>query len=174
MILNPDYALFASYLKTIDVYRCPADRPNVKIGTGSFPKVRSYSLNCYVGWAGPTDSLKVPTLNYKIFKKTTAIDSPTPSLLFTFMDVHPDSICRPWHPGVDMGAPGTEVFINYPATYHDGRDAIGFADGHVESHKWLDARTLAAKSPNFHGHHDLSPHNVDLEWLRDRATSPAD
>ncbi len=170
LILNPGYALFAPYLKTIDVYRCPADRSGVKIGPGSYSKVRSYALNCYLGWTGLMDSLEAPTPNYKIFEKTTALDSPAPSVLFTFIDVHPSSICRPYF-GVEMGAPGTEAFINYPATYHEGKGVVGFADGHAETHQWLDPRTLAANSPDFHRHDDPSPQNMDLDWLRDRATT---
>ena len=70
-----------------------------------------------------------------------------------------------------MGVPGTEAFINYPATYHEGRGVVGFADGHVETRQWLDPRTLAANSPDFHRHYDPSPQNVDLDWLRDRSTA---
>ena len=49
---------------------------------------------------------------------------------------------------------------------------LGFADGHTEAHRWRDPRTIAAASPNFHGHDDPSPTNADMVWLRDHATIP--
>src|SRR5437870_5288697 len=49
-ILDPRYALFANYLKTTGVYVCPTDRPTVKVAGLDYPRMRSYSLNAYVGW----------------------------------------------------------------------------------------------------------------------------
>jgi hypothetical protein len=49
---------------------------------------------------------------------------------------------------------------------------VSFGDGHVEPHKWLDARTKkglpggAAYIP----HNDPSPNNPDLKWIRERTT----
>jgi len=42
---------------------------------------------------------------YKLFRKTTQVTSPTPSDLFIFQDVYPDSICWPYF-GVNMGGLG--------------------------------------------------------------------
>ena len=55
-ILDPQYALFANYLKTIRVYVCPTDRAMVNIGGQLYPKLRSYALNAYVGWNGAWDA----------------------------------------------------------------------------------------------------------------------
>jgi hypothetical protein len=43
---------------------------------------------------------------------------------------------------------------------------------HVERHRWQDPRTINAVSDNYHRHDDPSPNNVDLKWLRARATVP--
>ena len=48
-ILSTKYALFASYLQTIKVYVCPTDPPNVQVSSRSLPRVRSYTLNAYIG-----------------------------------------------------------------------------------------------------------------------------
>ena len=170
LILSPNYALFASYLKTIDVYRCPTDRPTVDVSGTAHPRLRSYGLNCYAGWIGDWDNRLSSSGAYKIFKKTTQIDSPSPSMLLTFQDVYADSICRP-HFGINMGPPGTETFFNFPAVSHNGSGASGFADGHAEKHRWLDPRTLTPKSNDFHAHDDPSSNNRDIDWLRDHATS---
>src|ERR1044071_3105184 len=48
-LLNPQYALFAPYLKSAKTYKCPADQSTLSTGGKTLPKIRSYALNCYVG-----------------------------------------------------------------------------------------------------------------------------
>ena len=47
---------------------------------------------------------------------------------------------------------------------------IAFADSHVEHHKWLDTRTIVAKSNDYHRHAEPSPGNADIVWLRARTS----
>jgi prepilin-type N-terminal cleavage/methylation domain-containing protein len=175
LILNPRYALFAHYLKSPDVYRCPSDHQTITIANKQYPKLRSYGLNAFVGWASDSpydwDTRLCAPRAYRVFKKTSDLVAPTPSELFIFQDTHPESICWPYF-GVIMGLPGTEAFFNFPAVYHSYGGVIGFADGHTEAHRWRDPRTLAAKSSDYHQHHEASPNNPDLVWLRQHATSP--
>jgi hypothetical protein len=85
-------------------------------------------------------------------------------LLFT--DVNPDSICWPYF-GVQMKQ---DVFLLFPGKSHNAGGVVSFIDGHAEYHRWRDQRTIIAKSSNYHNHHDASPGNLDLAWLRERAT----
>jgi len=170
LVEDPKYALFAPYLTTSTVYHCPSDNPNVTVYGRDYPKLRSYSLNAYTGWVGPWDERLCPANVYKIFSKTTDISTPTPSQLFTFQDVYPASICWPYF-GVYMGPPGSEDFFNFPAVYHSSGGVIAFADGHVEAHRWLDPRTIAAQSTDYHAHDAPSPGNRDIDWLQQHATS---
>jgi prepilin-type N-terminal cleavage/methylation domain-containing protein/prepilin-type processing-associated H-X9-DG protein len=178
LILDPRYALFASYLKTDNIYRCPADRLTVQIGNQSHPKLRSYELNAFVGWFGDWDSRLGVESDWRIYRKTSDIGKPAPSDLFIFQDVYPDSICWPYfgvYMGVPLGTgaanPATGKFFNWPMARHNNSGVLSFADGHAEGHRWRDPRTLAPKSPAFHQHDDASPNNQDLTWLRARATS---
>jgi prepilin-type N-terminal cleavage/methylation domain-containing protein/prepilin-type processing-associated H-X9-DG protein len=171
LMLNPQYALFGNYLKSEKVYMCPTDKPTVKMGGGYYPKVRSYSLNVYTGWVGPwdprlgpMDSMSRPV--YKVFKKYADIVRMMPNGLFLFMDVHPDSICWPYF-GVYMA---DDYFFNWPNSAHNRGAVVSFADGHVEYHRWRDQRTITAYSPSYHDHHDPSPGNQDLYWIRERTT----
>src|SRR6185503_13188432 len=66
-MLDPRYALFSSYIKTTRIYVCPTDRPTVTVNGKTYPKIRSYALNAYLGWTGPWDN-RLSTA-YKIFKK---------------------------------------------------------------------------------------------------------
>ncbi len=134
--------------------------------------MRSYALNSWVGYSSVWDPRLGNEATYKVVRKANQITAPGPSSLLTFIDVQPDSICRP-HFGITMGPPGTETFFNYPASAHDGGGAVSFADGHVEAHHWKDPRTVAAKSVDFHAHNDKSPGNEDIRWLQQHATSSA-
>ena len=166
LLLNPDYALFAPYLKTVDVYRCAGDRQTVKISGRGYPKLRSYSLNAYVGWAGPFD----PRLSssYKVYKKTSEIIPPKAGGIFLFQDVHPDSICWPFF-GMYMDDQ-LKRFFNFPFSRHNRAGVISFSDGHAEAHRWLDPRTVTAYSLDYHNHNDPSPNNRDVVWLQERTT----
>ena len=163
-LLDPKYALFANYLTTTKVYVCPTDRSTVTINGRLYPRLRSYSLNSYLGWVGTWDARL--SASYKVFKKHAELVRPTPVDLFTFQDVNPNSICWPFF-GVQMAE---DSFFNFPNSSHGGGGVLCFADGHVDSHRWRDPRTIAAYSPDYHQHQDYSPNNQDIYWLRDRTT----
>jgi len=162
-IIDPKYALFGNYLKTTKVYHCPTDRELVKLGGQFYPRLRSYSLNAYVGTGVWDDRLST---SFKVFKKHGDFATVMPSGTLTFVDVNPDSICWPYF-GVYMAQ---EAFFNFPNSSHNRGGVIAFADGHVERHRWMDQRTITAFSPDYHHHTDPSPKNVDLAWLRERTS----
>lgn len=165
-ILDPQYALFADYIRAAKTYVCPTDREMVNVGGQFYPKLRSYSLNAYAGWIGPWDT-RLST-NYKIFRKHSAIVSSMAEGLFLFQDVNPDSICWPYF-GVQMQ---TDRFFNFPGSSHNRGAVIAYADGHVERHRWQDQRTITAFSTDYHAHTEPSPGNLDLVWLRRRTSVP--
>ena len=170
-MLDPKYALFGNYLKTEKVYMCPSDKPTFKIGGATYPKVRSYSLNVYVGYVGDWDNRITPLDGYgrpvyKIFKKHSEIIRTMPAGLFLFIDVHPDSICWPYF-GVYMT---DDYFFNWPNSAHNKGAVVSFADGHAEYHRWRDPRTITAYSSSYHDHHDPSPGNQDIYWIRERTS----
>jgi prepilin-type N-terminal cleavage/methylation domain-containing protein/prepilin-type processing-associated H-X9-DG protein len=170
-LLDPRYALFGNYLKTTKVYLCPTDRNTVTVSGKSYPKLRSYSLNGYLGWVGrwddrlgPVDSRGDPL--YKVFEKHSQLLSSMPGGVFLFQDVNPNSICWPFF-GVQMAE---DYFFNWPNSSHNRGGVISFADGHVDHHRWRDQRTVEAYSSHYHNHKDYSANNQDLFWLRERAT----
>jgi prepilin-type N-terminal cleavage/methylation domain-containing protein/prepilin-type processing-associated H-X9-DG protein len=171
LLIDPNLALFGHYLKSVNIYRCPSDRSTVTVSGKAYPKLRSYALNAYMGWTLDWDDRLSAANSYKIFKKTSDFNTVSPSTLFTFQDVHPDSICWPYF-GVYMGSPGSERFFNFPASQHNKGGAVAYADGHAERQPWRDSRTLAAKSSNYHGHNESSPGNTDVVWLQQHATIP--
>lgn len=163
-MLDPKYALFANYLRTTKVYQCPTDRNMVKISGVDYPKLRSYSLNAYVGWVGVWDSRLASS--YRIYTKHSQMVTRQPAGIFLFQDVHPDSICWPYF-GVQMQL---DQFFNFPGSSHNRGAVISFADGHVETHRWTDQRTITAYASRYHDHNEGSSGNRDLAWLRERTT----
>ena len=167
LIVDLRYALFAPYLKSADIYRCPGDIKLTRIGNKQFTRVRSYDLNSYVGSNTSLDERL--SSNYKIFKKGADLIGLRPGEIFLFIDVHPDSICWPFF-GIHMEK-GTQTRVfNYPASYHNRSGVISFTDGHAEARRWKDGRTVAPRSIDWHQHNDPSPNNQDFAWLQDRAT----
>src|SRR5262249_7684584 len=118
------------------------------------------AMNAYLGWSGHWDD-RLET-NYVVFKKQSQIAPLKTAGLFVFTDVHPKSICWPYY-GVQMK---DDAFLLFPGSAHNRGAVISFVDSHVERHAWRDERTVEARSLNYHGHHDASPGNQDIAWLR--------
>ena len=169
---DPAQSLFAKYINashSASVYKCPGDKlKGTGAATVAIPRVRSYGLNCYMGWEPDDMYRNLPNAQYRVFKRAGSILGISPAEAFTFMDLNPDSICRPFF-GVSMEQ---EAFYHFPAAYHHNGAAVGFADGHVDTKKWLDARTIKpAPGTAFHDHAVPSANNRDLTWIKEHTTA---
>jgi len=164
-LLNPDYASFADYLKTPAVYKCPADRGTVDVGAASLPRTRSYSLNGYMGWEQPAGFFFLTT-RFWTFSKTGDLAVADPSSLLTFLDVAPGNICHSAFVIHNGGFAG--LYYHLPSVQHGLAGVVSFADGHVESHKWIDPTTTQlAREKWIPNHISLQfPDNRDLDWLK--------
>lgn len=169
-ILSPTYAQFAAYIRTIRIYVCPTDRDTVRVGGANHSTKRSYSLNAYVGWQGLWDTRMTPvggsSPTHRIFQKHSQLSAAMPRGTFLFTDVNSNSICGPAF-GMNMDR---DSFFTFPSSTHERGAVLSFSDAHVEWHRWTDARTIKAYSASYHDHNEMSPGNLDLAWLRDRAT----
>jgi prepilin-type processing-associated H-X9-DG protein len=163
-LLDPSKALFGGYIKTAQIYKCPSDS-SMYFWTQS-PKIRSYSLNCYMAADGIPE---VRAAKYRLFLKLSDLSSAQPSSLFLFQDVNPANICFPAFV-VNMDS---DVFFHYPSGLHNRSGVLSFADGHVERHKWQDDRTVRIARPNeIVAHWDVTPKDADLSWLQAHTTVP--
>jgi prepilin-type N-terminal cleavage/methylation domain-containing protein/prepilin-type processing-associated H-X9-DG protein len=174
-LLDPKRAMFAPYLQSADVYKCPADFSFVTIRGQRIPRVRSMGMSQAMG--GPGGWLAPPSMNdaqtkYKVFLKSADFAVPGPSQLYVLLDEHPDSINAGGFANQMVESPAAARIIDYPASYHNGACGISFADGHAEIRKWVDPRT---KPPVRFSNTALplnvaSANNRDMIWLSDRTT----
>jgi prepilin-type processing-associated H-X9-DG protein len=135
LLTNATYAAIGPYVNSSSVFHCPADTTTVPYGNGPRLRVRSYSMNCYVG---PNPSPWNST--YQVMTKLTEV--PQPDRIFVMLEEHPDSINEGLYV-VDPGAVGASaMLIDFPAYPHLGAANLGMADGHVAYWQWVDARTM--------------------------------
>ena len=138
-------ALLGPYLKTIGVYKCPADMSLSTIAGVPQPRVRSISMNLLLGH------------NNKI-KKIGDIANPGPAMFWVFLDEHPDTLNDgQWYMNNKL------EWTDYPATHHNNAGGLSFADGHSEIHKWLEATTR-----NNITQKDVSSTPRDARWMLQR------
>ena len=126
-------AKIGPYTKNIGIYKCPGDFYPGAFRGSTLPRVRSVSMNAYCDGTPGSSS---PTAGFFIYRKLSDIKRPAPNNLWVFVDEHADSINDGW---LVNGMPGGLGWTDLPASYHSGACGIGFADGHAEIKKWLDA-----------------------------------
>jgi len=181
---DPDHDIKKSPLwkycgESTRIWKCPADRSLITPDVGplkgtSVPRVRSMSMNLWVGGFGGSDGgLSDPGV-WRIYLKESDFLDPGPARTFLFLDMREDSIDI-GNFAVDMRGwpdqPGFVGFYDLPGSYHNRAGGLSFVDGHSEVRRWQDARTTP---PLVNGGliPDVvpSPENKDIIWLQERGT----
>ena len=156
--LSPDWtnaaliraSLLFQYNRSVDIYRCPADKASVN--GASLPRVRSFSLNCMMGDSGGTVVDVHPGIQENL--KLASIRDPGPSVASFFVDEQSDPNSSPSTCSIDDGYyaidyTGTgQVWRNVPASRHGNFGQFSFADGHADKMKWREPRTRTLKGLN--------------------------
>ena len=173
MLLNHDRYPFGAYLgpyiKNFTVFKCPADRSTAKIFGIKMPRVRSLSMNNFVGAPSRSNGTDANALTnpqgsskFPPYQLVTSIAST--SLTFVVLDEREDSI----NDGTFFTAPDKPGYLpDVPASYHGGSGGLSFADGHSEIHKWTSPWILQPIQPAPINDHDLTGTLgvVDAYWL---------
>lgn len=160
---------FASYLKSIQVYKCPADKylSRPQRDAGFKERVRSLSMNAFVGTAGEFRKTGFEHVmpQYQVFLKTS--DFRNPAQIYVTLDEHPDSI----NDGFFLNHPMLSEWGDLVASYHNGAAGFSFADGHSEIHKWVVPRTRwAIRYNDYVAFHVIAGETADFEWTMNRTT----
>jgi len=157
---------------TVSIYKCPSDfvLSDVQRAAGFTARTRSTSMNAMIGDAGEFSSAGINTNNpaYRQFFKSAQV--PDPSRIFVFIEEHPDSI----DDGYFLNNPKNLIWLDLPASYHNKSANMAFADGHIETHKWLFKSTTPPAEPDA-AHLPLSIPDAergDFDWLMQRTSWP--
>lgn len=167
------------------VFACPSDSriglyqggDQTRVGM-VVPAARSLSLNAAVGTEPAFGSSGRPTeapwldnnhghtygRRWRTYGGPEHVVAPSPANLFVFIEQDARSL----HNGGFAHGVQAEEWINWPSSRHDLAAHLTFADGHVETRRWVDPRTLlgeklVVKFP--------VPGSVDWRWLSDRTTA---
>ena len=167
------------YNKNANIYKCPADHSMVTVNGVSVPRIRTMSMNLYVGGFDGTDGGWAWANSYWIYSKLSQLVSPSgpPDKIFIFLDERED--CINWgNYMVDMNGyanpanPGMYEFQqDMPGFYHGLACGFSFADGHSEIHRWRDPRTMPPLQLGQATDKTIAaPRDIDVAWLQDHAT----
>jgi prepilin-type N-terminal cleavage/methylation domain-containing protein/prepilin-type processing-associated H-X9-DG protein len=151
------------------IYKCPADKSSVNVRGVTTQRIRSNSMDAWMGmnegtwtWFGGSTFRKYVNMS----------DVIQPATTWVLVDEHPDSINDGFFV-VDMLGypnPAQATLPDVPASYHNGACGFAFADGHSEIKKWQDQRTMppvtkkALPSPS-------QANNPDVVWLWNHTTT---
>jgi prepilin-type N-terminal cleavage/methylation domain-containing protein/prepilin-type processing-associated H-X9-DG protein len=152
-------ALFAPYIPSARLYKCPMDFSQVTFNGVRKPRLRSYSMNGLLG-NGEWQGCFVPLP----FTTTASISSLDASKLMVLIEEHEDTIWATPFQGLHPNN-----WWHLPASRHNGACVLSFADGHAEIKKWLSPRT---QSPVTGQHLIASWGGPDAEWLAERMPWP--
>jgi prepilin-type processing-associated H-X9-DG protein len=183
------------------IYRCPADKTTVVIGTTLYPRIRTFSMNCAVGTCGGADDFggdnewpnggpswgmwldgpysfrPTPSPNWNTYGKTTGVAAPGPANVWVMTDEDEYSIGTACF-YVCMTQPTS--WVSWPGTRHGNTSSFSFLDGHAEVHRWRDGRTRNAghasgpidmTGGNNYGAATVQANNPDAEWLEAHTSS---
>lgn len=156
------HSLLSPYLGgDVAIWQCPASRDPVPLGPVPLPRVRTVSLNCFVG--SPIVSPAATT-----YRKLSEMVRPAPSMFLTFVDervetINDGSFALQWD--FQRTQPGRWVLRDKPGVRHRRGANLVFLDGHVERQVWRDERTINPPRDDA-----LMPGNRDILWMQERAT----
>jgi prepilin-type N-terminal cleavage/methylation domain-containing protein/prepilin-type processing-associated H-X9-DG protein len=160
------------YTQNSGIYKCPGDNYTCLEGGAAMPRVRSVSMNgfieggAYAGTHGPLDS-KI-SKGWYAYNSMSDIIAPIPSMLWVFVDEQADSINDGWMEMKVSLYP--TAWEDLPASYHNGSCGLGFADGHSEVHRWVDASTVVPVTKVQYNIFPTSGTN-DISWLLARSSA---
>jgi prepilin-type N-terminal cleavage/methylation domain-containing protein len=162
-------AILGKYSRNFAIYKCPADKHPVKTTWGAKERVRSISMNGFIEGGAYKNASGGSTWynDYQRYDKTTDITGLSPSKLWMFNDEHPDSINDGWQ---ITNVTDPNVFVDLPASYHNGACGFNFADGHSEIKKWLEPSTsVKVKYTQYNTF--PAPKSRDVAWLIERSSA---
>lgn len=161
-LIDPKRAGFASYLRTLGVYKCPAERTVYTIGRRKVPKLRSYSMNDYLN-GGEQQFAPIPPVTF--YKSNSQFARP--SELFVFIDTDPQSAC---YTPFEIPVRNNQAYFTAPASLHNRNSGVlSFADGHAQSHRWQKPVVRKSTTGASGNPHPVASAIEDVRFIRTHA-----
>jgi len=175
-LLDSDKAAIAPYLKSAEIFKCPGDIYSALNG----PRVRSISMNGALGGGPDVKGTYPGGKNYygnggTVGKanKMSQLQTPGPSMVWSVIDEHWDSINDAvfmFDPG---SSPGSQYWRDLPASYHNNAGSFAFADGHSEIRKWkangpINKTVYPVRRDGTRPWNGVLFSSEDYEWINDR------
>lgn len=192
LLVNSKYSQLAQYVQNPGLWRCPADQSTMFPNLAGSPRVRSYSMSQAVGTASlagtnePENYLPAqggdPQYNgvqghWRTYAKESQMLAPGPSDLWVLIDENPDSIDDS---GFNFAMPNPRQpssvgWYDYPAKTHGNAFSIAFADGHVETHGFVQPGVI--KPTTYAGYDHTSTFvpasgDPDVFWFASHMSAP--
>lgn len=187
LLINSRWATIADYARVPKLFLCPASIVIAPVAGSPppqppyFPLIRTVSMSCWMGYnclppgannssynTGASSAPDYSGCLYKTFSQVTSLKGGLgPSDALVFVEERPESIddgsfeiSEPANP--TSPTPGS-TYPNIPTDYHNGAMTAGFADGHVDVHRWLDANLRKPQTQI-----------VQLKWAGIAVSNPGD
>jgi len=163
---NPQFfmdALLGRYAGVAKVFKCISAK-TIYVPTGQ-PYVRSVAMSTWMNNT-PRDTPGGPF--YQFYRRIEQLNHP--SDLFVWVDEDEATIDNG-----DFRLDSLELattFGNAPSAMHNQSSAVGFADGHVELHRWKQVMRNAAVAYLSGPSYRPSNNPADVQWLKSRASEP--
>jgi prepilin-type processing-associated H-X9-DG protein len=109
-----------------------------------------------------------PMAAYLVYWRWSDLGTPPISRHFVFIDEHEDSINDGFF-FLPINHEYGHEWLDFPGSRHNRSSNISFADGHVETKKWLDQRTLIPVTRQYTNYLQV-PNSPDVAWLWERAS----
>jgi prepilin-type N-terminal cleavage/methylation domain-containing protein/prepilin-type processing-associated H-X9-DG protein len=168
LLVHQGFGSIGAYTKDAQLYLCPNDASYIHITGRRYRRCRSYAMNCFLGDTYVTLTDGSP---YRAFRRFSDISAWSPSQCWVFIEEHERSIDDGYFWIPLLGKEQATSWQELPASHHDRSCNLGFADGHVQVHRWTDTRTLLPFVP-IKVRPIACPGNVDVQWLRTRTSVP--
>ena len=153
------------------IFKCPADHWMCQINGTLMPRVRSISMNGYIGQEADeispqggcnTTDWGGAGAGYQAYEKENQVVRPSPDMLWLTVDEHADSI----NDGFFMFSMTRPGFDDGPAAYHNGSCSFSFVDGHSEIHRWQQLQYWPPVTQNTWNNSITEPSSgPDVQWM---------
>ena len=156
LLMDPRYAQLGPYVGNYSIYKCPAEHFQVKIAGAMFERVRSCSMN---GYLGNPSSIAGTTTARVATKITSVTGTPGPSTAWVFLDDDPATINDGFFRVVMEMSESSVTWLDLPGENHAQATSFAFVDGHAEIHKWNSKLIVGT-------------HDQNIPWIWERTSTP--